>query len=145
VLLARVAALAVHDHARREHEAAVEAARGQGPQQLCGREVVVADVGGQVAEIDAQADHRRLVADMGHARGRPRGDHGVAQIALQQLGGGIEVAGPLAVRGGQERVEHADLLPRLEQRVDDVRADEAGASGDQDHDPLCNPLVAFRA
>ena len=46
---------------------------------------------------------------------------------------GIEVIGPLAVRGLQQRVEDAHLVPALEQRVDDVRADEAGTAGHEDH------------
>jgi hypothetical protein len=31
------------------------------------------------------------------------------------------------------QVEHAHLGPLCHQRVDDVRADEPGAAGDQDH------------
>ena len=62
-----------------------------------------------------------------------RGDRvGVAHVALDQLGARVEVVRPLAVGGRQQRVEHAHLVPGVEQRVDDVRADEAGAAGDED-------------
>ena len=57
----------------------------------------------------------------------------VAHVALDELGARVEVVGPLAVRGLEQRVEHADLVALLQQRVDDVRADEAGAAGDEDH------------
>jgi hypothetical protein len=105
----------------------------------------VADVRGQVAEVDAEPDHRRLMAYVGDAGDGPLRHGGIPQIALDQVRRRVEIRGPLAMRGRQERVEHADLLPGLQERVDDVRADEAGASGDQDHDGVCNPLVAFRA
>ena len=51
----------------RRARAAGEAARGERAQQHRGAEVVVGDVVGDVAEVDAEADHRRLVADRGHA------------------------------------------------------------------------------
>ena len=90
------------------------------------------DVVGDVAEVDAEADHRRLVADRGDAVDGAGDDVGVAHVALDELGARVEVVGPLAVRGGQQQVEHADLVAALQQRVDDVRADEAGAAGDED-------------
>ena len=61
------------------------------------------------------------------------GDGRVAQVGLDQLGARVEVVRALAVRGGQQRVDDPHLLAALEQRVDDVRADEAGAAGDEDH------------
>jgi hypothetical protein len=83
---------------------------------------------------------------------RPRRDPGIAQIALDPLGGGIEVRRALAVRGGQERVDGPDRVTGGQQRVDDVRADESGASGDEDRGGHgarslrgCNPLVASAA
>ena len=45
---------------------------------------------------------------------------------------GVHVLRPLAVGGGQQHVEHAHLVAGVEQRVDHVRADEAGAAGDED-------------
>ena len=106
----------------------------QRAQQHRGPEVVVGDVVGDVAEVDAEPDHRRLVADRRDARRSARGDDvRVAHVALDQLGARVEVVGPLAVRGRQQHVEHAHLVPALEQRVDDVGADEPGAAGDEDH------------
>ena len=61
-----------------------------------------------------------------------RGDVRVAEVALDPLRGGIEVARALAVRRGQQRVDHAHGMPGGQQRVDDVRADEPGAAGDED-------------
>ena len=63
---------------------------------------------------------------------RARRDVRVAQVALDPLRGGVEVVRPHAVRGGQQRVDHAHRVARREQRVDDVRADEARAAGHQD-------------
>ena len=90
------------------------------------------DVVGDVAEVDAEPDHRRLMADRGDALDRA-GDHvRVAHVALDQLGARIEVVRPLAVRGRQQACRARAPRARLEQRVDDVRADEAGAAGDED-------------
>ena len=85
----------------------------------------MADVRGEVAEIDAEPDHRRLVRDRRDAPDRARGDGGIAQVALDPLRRGIEVVRALAVRRGQERVDDADVVAAGEQRVDDVGADEA--------------------
>jgi hypothetical protein len=156
VLGARVAALAVDDHARGEHEPARESAPGERPQQLGGRQVVVRHVGGQVVQVDAEAHHRGLVRDVVDAVGDALGDRGVAQVALDPLGRRVEVVRPRAVRRGQQRVDRADGVPGGEQLVDDVRADEPGAAGHEDHGPrsvvaggtrpaACNPLVASRA
>ena len=63
-----------------------------------------------------------------------RVDHvGVAHVALDELGARVEVVGPLAVRGLEQQVEDPHVVTLLEQGVDDVRADEAGAAGDEDH------------
>ena len=133
MLGAAVAALAVDDHARGQHERAVEAARGERAQQLRRPEVVVGDVVGDVAEVDAEADHRRLVADRGDAFQRALEHVAVAHVALDELGALVEVVGPLAVRGLEQQVEDPHVVTLLEQGVDDVGADEAGAAGDEDH------------
>ena len=132
VLGAGVAALAVDDHAGGEHQPAGEAARGKRLEQDGGAEVVVADVVGDVLEVAAEADHRRLVTHRGHARHRAGDGVRVAEVALDPLGAGVQVVGPLAMRVGQQHVEHADFVAAVEQRVDDVRADEAGAAGHED-------------
>ena len=93
----------------------------------------MAHVLGQIAEVDAEPDHRRLVRHGGHARDGARGDLGVAQVALQPLRAVREIARPLTVRGGQQRVQRPHLVALGEQRVDHVRADEPGAAGHEDH------------
>ena len=75
----------------------------------------MAHVVGDVLEVDAEADHGRLVAD------------GVD--AVQRALDGLGVADVVAVG----EIEHPDVVPVLAQRIDDVRADEAGATGDEDH------------
>ena len=59
-----------------------------------------------------------------------------AQLALDDLD--VE---PVEVRAvaGREVVEHAHLVAALEQRANEVRADEAGAAGDED---ACHQAVA---
>ena len=87
-----------------------------------------------MSEMSApRPDHRRLVADGGDALDRARRDRLVAQVGLDELRPRVDVVRPLAVRGGQQGVDDPDLLAALEQRVDDVGADESGAAGDQDH------------
>jgi hypothetical protein len=68
--------------------------------------------------VDAmqRASYRDLVGDVG--------DH--------QLGAGIKVVGELGVDVRTERVEHAHLVALAEERIDDVRPDEAGTAGDED-------------
>ena len=77
------------------------------PRSLCD------DVVGHVEEVDAQPDHRGLVADVVDAGERALDGIGVADVP----------SGP--------RVEHADVVAAGAQGVGDVRADEAGASGDE--------------
>ena len=132
VLRAGVAALAVDDHARSQHQPAGEAAGGERLEQHRGAEVVVGDVVGDVADVGSETDHRRLVADGGDAGHRAGDRAGVADVALDPLCARVHVLRPLAVGGGQQHVQHAHLVAGLEQRVDHVRADEAGAAGDED-------------
>ena len=135
MLRARVAALAVDDHARGEHEAPAEAARAASARSSCAvREVVVADVVGDVAEVDAEPDHRRLVADGGDAVDAARAATvGIAQVALEPLGAaGSRYAGRSRCAAGRSASSTRTSCARAEQRVDDVGADEAGAAGDED-------------
>ena len=81
----------------------------------------------------AEADHRGLVADGVDAVERARDDRGPSRTSPRHvLGARVAVRGRAGVGGGVQDVEHADLVPAGEQRVDDVRADEAGAAGDED-------------
>jgi hypothetical protein len=90
---------------------------------------------GGVGEVLAQPDHGGLMADgvhtaqrLGHVGRLPQ----VRPVELHPLG----IRGVGAVGRGQQRVEDAYLVPGVGEGGDDVRADEARASGDQDqHDP----------
>ena len=108
-----VVPLAVDDHARRQHEAPAEAPARERAQNHRGAEVVVRDVVGHVEEVDPQPDHPGLVADVVDAGERALDGIGVADIP------------------SVPRVEHADVVAAGAQRVGDVPADEAGASGDE--------------
>ena len=110
VLGAGVAALAVDDHARREHEPAGEPRAGELAQQDRGAEVVVRDVVGDVADVGAEADHRRLVADVVDPAQRRRDGRAVAHVAATNSRRGIEVVGLRGVRGRQQRVEDAHVV-----------------------------------
>ena len=92
----------------------------------------MADVVGDVADVGAEADHRGLVADRVHAGGRPLGHRGLPQVALDPLGGGVEVVRASPVRDGQQRVDRPHGVPLLDEGVDDVRPDEPGGAGDED-------------
>ncbi len=84
------------------------------------------DVVGHVEEVDAQPDHPGLVADVVDAGER----------ALDRIGVADVPSGP--------RVEHADVVAGGAQRVGDVRADEAGASGDEhEHHASVRPPLAI--
>ena len=61
-----------------------------------------------------------------------RGDVRVAHVALEDLGARGRVGRRPRVGRGQQRVENPDVAPGAEQGLDDVRADEAGAAGDED-------------
>ena len=73
--------------------------------------------------------HVRLRGEMEHGLG-PNGVEDVverlADVAHVELGAGCDVL-LLAV---DERVDHGDLVAPRDERVDDVRADESRASGD---------------
>ena len=145
---AAVGALAVDDHAAREHQPPAEAVGRQRPQEHGRREIVLAHVVGDVAEVAAEADHSRLVGDRRHALERAPEGIGIADITVLELGPRVDGGAPAAVGGRQERVEDPHVAAGVEQRGDDVRADEAGAAGDEDHRPnvirvrSCRPWTA---
>ena len=59
-----------------------------------------------------------------------------AEVALDDLDLTTERSevGPAA---GREVVEHADVVASLEERLDEIGADEAGAAGDEDARHAC--------
>ncbi len=132
VLGARVAPLAVDDHAACEHEAPADAGGGELAQQDRGAQVVVADVVDDVAEVDAEPDHRRLVADVIDAGQATSDDRGVAHVTVDPLRARVQVVRPSRVSARQQSVEADHVVARVEQRVDDVRPDEPRGAGDED-------------
>ena len=115
---------------------------GRGGQQGGGAQVVVADVVDHVAELPAQADHGRLMADRVDAvQGAVQhvGGSRVGEVGVDVLDVVAQVGGAAGVGPGVEPVEGDDLVAGIDQEVDDVAADEAGPAGDQDtHDrPGC--------
>ncbi len=93
---------------------------GQGGEQSGGAEVVGGDVVADLGEVEAEADHRRLVADRVDPLDRGRGDGGVGEVALDQLGGRVQVVGAPRVGGGMEAVEDAHLVPFGDEQIDQV-------------------------
>jgi hypothetical protein len=82
----------------------------------------VRGVRGHVVEVDPEPDLCRLVADELAAAQRAADRVVVADVAAHVLD----------VDTGRLRVEDHRLMTARHQRLDDVRADEAGAAGDQD-------------
>ena len=103
----------------------------------------MADVVGDVPDVGPEADHRRLVADGAHPGDSAGGGARVAEVALDPLRPRIQVVGALPVRAGQERVEDSHVVAVIEQGVDDVGADEAGAAGDEDRSGHGRPYDAI--
>jgi hypothetical protein len=128
---AAVTALAVDDHRRGHHQAAGEASTPQGPQQARRPGVVVVHVAGDVVEIHAQSDPGGLVAHGVHPHHRPRQGGLVLERGHAQVDPGVEVVGRRGVGRRVERVEDDHVGAVVEQGVDDVAADEAGAPRDQ--------------
>ena len=107
---ATVGPLAVDDHAAGEHQPAGEPRWRRASEEHGGGEIVVADVVGDVWEIDAESDHRRLVGDPDHALERALEGIGIADIAMYELGPGVELGRDAAAGGGEQRVEDADVM-----------------------------------
>ena len=107
-----------HVHRRFEDDRRAHCVHGGVPLDLVHR-LPDADGGGEV--------HESI-----HALQRPLHGVAVADVALDPLDIGSEVVGPAVVDLRIERVEHPHLVAGRKQAIDEVRADEAGAAGDQD-------------
>ncbi len=57
----------------------------------------------------------------------------ISDVAANELRLGPQVVRNASVCGWQDGVEQSDVMARVQQRVDDVRADEAGPAGDENH------------
>ncbi len=111
------------------------AAVGEPVEEDRGAAHVVVHVGHDRVHGLPHPDLRREVNDGAHARQRAVHGRRVADGGVHQLHAGRQVAragGADAVHLGLERVEHAHGGAAREERVHEVRADEAGAAGDED-------------
>ena len=104
----------------------------QRPEQNRGAEIVLGDVVGDVGEVDAEPDHRRLVTHRVDAPGGLRDRGEILHVVPVILDSWIEVVGTAAVSGRMQAVEHDDFVVGGDQLIDDVRADESGAAGHED-------------
>nr|BFE70066.1 hypothetical protein GCM10020092_033670 [Actinoplanes digitatis] len=125
---AGVRAFAVHDHRAGQHES-VHTGPGHLGEQHGGAEIVAADVLRQIVEVDAHADHGRLVHDRLDAAQRV-GDRGpvpdIGPVHRSTVDGVRRRGG---VCGGMADVEDADLVPGVLEGGGHVGADETGAAG----------------
>jgi hypothetical protein len=117
---ASIATVAIDDHAARHDQAASELALVQRAEQATGAEIVAADVFIDVIEVDAEADHGRVVRDGVDAieSGVQRGC--VGDVGPYVLGVIVEVFGFVVVRRGVQNVDDDDRVPIGDQTVDDV-------------------------
>ena len=130
MLGAPVTALAVDHHRAGEHQPPDPGAVHR-REQHGGAEVVVPDVGRQVLQVDAEPDHRRLVADGVNAVQGGAGQF--PDVGLGPLGAGVERIRPVAgVDGRQQGIEHPHLMAAIQQGRRDVSADEARTAGQED-------------
>jgi hypothetical protein len=126
-----VAALAVDHHRAGEHEPAHTGGRHRG-QQHGGAEVVAGHVLRQVLKVDAHSDHGGLMddrvdADQCGIDGVPVADVSDDEAGFLAASGCVGVA----VRGRVQAVQRDDLMPRFDERGDDLSPDEARTARNQ--------------
>ena len=112
----------------------LDARRARGLEHVDRALDVDARVGGGVGHRLAHVDLRAEVEDASGFTRSTSSTHrvGVADVCLDELGAAareraVEVLAP----AGREVVDDGHLVAALEQRVDEVRADEAGAACDE--------------
>jgi len=126
-----VTSFSVNNHAAREYKRPAEASVGKCGQKPGGTKAVGFDVILGVPEVDAEPDHRGLMADRPDTGKGPVVDVRVGQVGIDVFRPGVQVVGPTAVGGRVETVDHADLLTVFDQKIDDLRADETRSSRDE--------------
>ncbi len=89
-------------------------------------------VGPDVADVEAEPHLGGLVADRLDVRQRRPGGLRVGDVAPAVGDVVAEVVGLAVVGRRVEVVEHHDVVADVGEDIDDARADEARASGDQD-------------
>ena len=104
----------------------------QGPEQDRGGPIVVVDVARDVGEVHTEPHPGGLVADRIHSLGGRHGEVGIGQIAEAVLGRLVQIGREPDVGVRVQGVDDAHLRPGLDEVVDHVRADEAGATRDED-------------
>src|SRR5205085_11731390 len=58
---------------------------------------------------------------------------GIRDVASQEFGAGMEMLRPRAIPMNlrNQRVQHSNIVPSADERVNQMRANESGATGDQ--------------
>ena len=125
-----VGAFPVDHHGRGQHQAG-HAAAAHGLEQHRGPGHVDVGVGGQIGQVDAEADQGGLVAHDVRARHRPADRVGVTDVPHRQLEVVRQVIGPPGVHGRGQRVQALDLVARRPHDIDCVGADETSGPGHQ--------------
>ena len=146
-----VGALAVDRHRRRHHQLAqLGAALDDAFEQHRGAERVHRHVALDLVHRLADAHGRGLVEDRLDAVERARHGRAVAHVADQQLGAaGSRCAGRCAASArapaGSRLSSTRTRVARGDERVHEVRADEAGAAGDEDLHAASLPTLPLHA
>ena len=120
MLLAAVPALAVYDHARRQHDSSAKSGLVHCQKTCCKPRVVVVDVGRNVAEVNAQTNLAGLMTDRIDACERASPCVEIATIGSQVFDVITQVIGFRRMRGLVEVVENHDLDATIGEPINDV-------------------------
>ena len=132
VLLALVLALAVDRHRRGDDHADGHRALGHDVlEEARGGHRVELGVARDLVHRLADADRSGEVDDLRGARQGARGGLAIADVAHDQLDARGKLGLGAAVDLLLEAVEHDHVVAALDERADEVRADEAGPAGDK--------------
>jgi hypothetical protein len=132
-VVASVSAFTVDRHRRGHHEFLyLWASLDDLFQQNRGAEIVRANVATDLVHRLAHTNFRRLVVNNIYSFERALDQIGVANVTFQKLGVRIEVLRTsIAVNLFDDGVQNSDTMTLLDQCIDNMRADEAGASRNQ--------------
>jgi hypothetical protein len=122
-----VGAFPVHHHRRGEHQPG-HAPAAHGVQQHRRPRHVHVGVQRQVGERHAQSHHRRQMADRVHAVESVLHGGGVTDVGHAKIRFVRDIRRFSIVYGGAERVQAADLMPGLRQRLHHMGSDESRRS-----------------
>ena len=117
---------------RRRRPARAPAARAASSTLAVPPTLTAASKAGSSTDLRTSIWAARWKIDLGLRSARQRGQRGaVADVELDQLGAGRQRPVEVLAAAGREVVDDRHLVAAREQRVDQIRADEAGAAGDQ--------------